>query len=68
MEWISTKVKPPAKDKPILVIGEFMDFPRTVLWIEDGTYGEPGFFESAEEYEVKEKNISHWMYCPDKPV
>lgn len=67
MEWISVKNHSPRKDIPILVWTEYLDFPITVHWKEDGTYGEPGYFENGDEYEIKEKNISHWMPLPIPP-
>ena len=67
MEWISVKDRPSAKDKPILVWAKFVDFPVSVLWKENGAYGEPDFFESGDEYAISEERISHWMPLPKPP-
>ena len=66
-EWISVKDHPPRKDAPILIWTECLDFPVTVYWKEDGTYGEPGYFESGDEYETKEEDIAYWMLAPEPP-
>lgn len=65
--WIDARKEPPRKDIPILVITEFCEMPDVVRWLEDGTYGEPGFFESNDEYETKEKDILYWMPAPEVP-
>ena len=67
MQWINVKKQPPRKDIPILVICELQEMPNVVKWLEDGTYGEPGFFESNEEYETKEEHILYWMPAPTHP-
>lgn len=66
-QWISVKNELPRKDIPILVVTEYCEIPDVVKWQEDGTYGYPGFFESNNEYETKEKDITHWMPCPELP-
>ncbi len=68
MEWIKAKEKPPSKNFPILVITEFCEMPQVVKWIEDGTYGKPGFFETNNEYETKEEAIVFWMPSPEMPT
>lgn len=65
--WIETKKEAPRKDIPILVVTEFSEMPDCVRWLEDGTYGEPGYFESNNEYETKIKDITHWMPAPEIP-
>lgn len=67
MEWINAKEQPPKKDIPILVASEFREMADVVRWLEDGTYGEPGFFESNDEYEIKEEDILYWMPAPTPP-
>ncbi len=66
-EWISCTFRPPAKDVPILVHAIFLEFPVSVLWYEDGTYGEPGFFQEGGEYIVREKDMLYWMPLPQPP-
>jgi hypothetical protein len=66
-EWISVKNLPPDKTKPILIWHECLDFPITVYWKEEGTYGEPAFFENGDEYATKEETITHWQYPPEQP-
>jgi hypothetical protein len=68
MEWISVNTLALPKDNPILISGEILHFPVSVIWLEDGTYGEPGFFMYGYEHMIKEEHISHWMYLPAKPV
>lgn len=65
--WYESKVKPPRKDIPILVVKEFSEMPDVVRWLEDGTYGESGFFESNDEYDIKEEDILYWMPLPQPP-
>jgi hypothetical protein len=67
MNWINAKEIVPSREFPILIWGEFMEMPISVEWKEDGTYGEPGFFEAGDEYCTKEENISHWMPLPKPP-
>lgn len=67
MEWINVKDQAPPRDKPILISGEFLDFPISVYWKEDGTCKEPGFFEHGDEYCTKEEKITHWMPLPKPP-
>lgn len=66
-EWIDSNLHPPRKDVPILIVTLFCDFPYAVAWRKNGTYGEPGFFESSKEYETKESDIIYWMPCPKWP-
>jgi hypothetical protein len=66
-EWISVKDHPARKDIPILVWTECLDFPVSVLWKEEGTYGEPAFFENGDEYEIKAKDITHWQPLQEPP-
>mgnify|MGYP001611057392 CR=1 FL=1 len=65
--WISVKDTPPSRDVPILVYGDVFHFPVSVRWKEDGTYGEPGFFQEGDEDDIKEDDISHWMPLPEAP-
>ena len=65
--WFDAKITPPRKDIPILVITEFSEMPDVVRWVQNGTYGIPGFFESNDEYETKETNIIYWMPAPVMP-
>ncbi len=65
--WHDAKRNPPRKDIPILVVTESCEMPDVVRWLEDGTYGQPGFFESNDEYETKEEDILFWMPAPDMP-
>lgn len=67
MEWISVKNAPPRKDIPILVFCKHSQFPDSVKWEEDGTYGEPAFFDTEKEYDTKEKDILFWMPIPELP-
>jgi hypothetical protein len=67
MEWISVKDVAPRRDVPILIVSEFDEIPNVVRWVEDGTYGSPGFFESNDEYETKERDILYWMPAPERP-
>ena len=67
MKWISVKDELPRKDIPILVVTKFCEMPDCVRWLEEGTYGEPGFFESNDEYETKEESILFWMPAPELP-
>lgn len=67
MKWIDSSIEPPRKDIPILVIDEVSEMPDCVRWLEEGTYGSPGFFESNDEYETKEENIVFWMPAPESP-
>ncbi len=66
-DWISVKDELPSKSFPILVWREYLNFPVSVYWMQDGTYGEPGFFEQGDEYEVKVEDISYWMPLPEPP-
>jgi len=66
-DWIYAKLTPPRKDIPILVVTELCEMPDVVRWLEDGTYGQPGFFESNDEYETKEEEIIYWMPAPEIP-
>ncbi len=66
-KWIEARNQPARKDIPILVLTEFSEMPDVVIWIEDGTYGQPGFFESNNEYETKEQDITYWMPAPEIP-
>ena len=65
--WIDAKKEPPRKDIPILIVTKFSEMPDVVIWVEEGTYGEPGFFDSNEEYDAKEENILYWMPAPKIP-
>lgn len=65
--WISVQDNPPRKDVPIIAYCEYYEMPHILRWLEEGTYGEPGFFEPNEEYETKEKDITFWMVCPENP-
>jgi hypothetical protein len=65
--WYDAKKVPPRKDIPILVVTEFCEMPDVVRWLEQGTYGYPGFFESNDEYGTKEKEILFWMPAPELP-
>ncbi len=65
--WISVKDMPPRKDIPIVIISKYRDIPTAVRWVEDGTYGCPGFYESNDEYEPKETDIIYWMALPPPP-
>lgn len=67
MKWVDSKIIPPSKEFVILAVCEFSDFPITLKWIENGTYGEPAFFEEGEEYSTKEESILFWMPCPLQP-
>ena len=67
MNWISVIASRARKDIPILISAESLDFPVSVLWLEEGTYGEPGFFVEGEEYMIKENEITHWMPLPEPP-
>lgn len=67
MEWISVRERPPRKDIPILIMTKSLKFPISVYWIEEGTYGEPGFFEHEDEYSTREEDITHWMPLPPPP-
>ncbi len=62
--WIDAKKKPPRKDTPIVVYLENHRFPYVVIWIEDETYGETGFFEGNLEYCFKEIDIMYWIPAP----
>jgi hypothetical protein len=66
-KWIEARKKTPRKDIPILILTEFCEMPDVVIWLEDGTYGQPGFFESNNEYEIKEEDITYWMPAPEPP-
>ncbi len=68
MNWIDSKKEKPRKDIPILIIRELSEMPDVVRWLKDGTYGEPGFFESNDEYETKEEDILFWMPAPKIPI
>jgi hypothetical protein len=65
--WISAKTQPPSREFPILVWAEHLDTPVAVHWLENGTYGEPGFFYTCDEYNVLERDITHWMPAPKPP-
>jgi 23S rRNA G2069 N7-methylase RlmK/C1962 C5-methylase RlmI len=66
--WIDAKKESPRKDIPILIVSEFSEIPNIVRWLQDGTYGYPAFFESNDEYEIKEENILYWMPAPKIPT
>lgn len=67
MKWISVKDQSVPKNKPILVWAEHLQFPISIYWKEEGTYGEPSFFENGDEYEVKEEDIVCWIPLPEPP-
>ena len=66
-KWISVKDQEPRKDIPILIINKYRDFPTSVRWVENGTYGEPSFFESNDEYCISIDHILFWMPLPEPP-
>lgn len=65
--WKDAKTIPPRKDIPILVVTEFDEMPNVVRWLEEGTYGDPGFYEANDEYETKQEAILYWMAAPEVP-
>lgn len=66
-EWISVEEESPSKEYPILIWNKWYEFPISVKWLKEGTYGESGFFDKEKEYETKEKDITHWMPLPELP-
>ena len=66
-EWISVKQQPVSKEYPVLIWQVDHDFATSVCWDEEGTYGEPGFFEENKEHYVKAEDITHWMPLPSSP-
>lgn len=68
LKWTRVEDKKPLKDRPILVWNTRLRFPTSVMWDEEGIYGESCFVEENGEYVKGENEILYWMECPQRPM